>query len=997
MRVALTSKVTFIHGPMENPILADLNSAQRDAVTSAAAILQVLAPPGSGKTKTLTARVAYLIAHHRLKPWNIIVCTFTRKAAHEMGDRVRGLVGDEVAKQLKLGTFHSIASRYLRQYGQHIGLAKDFGIADTADSRAILKRIVKQNRFSMDSGNARNRISAQKSKGINSMEFSRQAGRKVELQEFLQIYREYEAALAASNLLDYDDLLLKCHDLLSKHPECVSNVEALLIDEFQDTNNIQYELMGLFAQQRNTITVVGDPDQSIYGFRMAEVKNLGRMKQQWANTVVINLRENYRSSGAILHAAQNIIEQDPNRPPKKLQATHSLGLRPVLRKLPSANAEARWLVSEIQRLRAVTVEMLQLNDVAILLRSAYLSRSIETALGKTGMPYRMIGGTRFYDRVEIKLALDYLRVIDQPDNSEAVARVINVPSRRVGEATVESLLCEARAKKRSLWSIILDTVQCRYIPTTKLNEPARKGLGMFVNVILGIRNKMMEAENQTVFSPADVLMLLLKKIEFQSYLKKKFPDEHEARWRSIEELLLQASEASTPDRMQKMLEEQNLPAIEDCEQRVPSTDDVLSLFLENVALTASAEQNAGDSGEMRQQITISTIHAAKGLEWPIVFIPACYDGSIPHSRAEDHDEERRLLYVGMTRAQALLYLSCPLKNSQREDAALSTFLIKPGVASFFEEHGPSITFSTVQSLAITLRRIAPTVATLGKQDQGIERDEDNYWPLNGEEPLEELARWDHDHADSSLLAPVPSKHTASFASAQVTMLQQEVFCTGRLPVNVGFTSVKAQYDELMAQAHLQRVDRRTEGRNNSSKPIGRKRQIEGQGNIANFLNGRRQSPQSNATMSDVAIAAARSPKRFKKPLGEVKNFPVTYAPSISPLENFNTPNKSLHKPRTAPLPTGTAMACKEARASHDCYGPFLSSSPPRTENDDNPATDSLLASNGQGQNLASRNSRPASTFHTTSMQQLAPQRRTLGVRRSVHGWNARKGSAQAKR
>lgn len=981
---------------METPILLGLNSAQRDAVTSAATVLQVLAPPGSGKTKTLTARVAYLIAHHRLKPWNIIVCTFTRKAAREMADRVRGLVGDEVAKQLKLGTFHSIASRYLRQYGQHIGLAKDFGIADAADSRAIVKRIVKQNRFSMDPSNARNRISAQKTKGINSTEFSRQAGRKVDLQEFLQIYREYEAILAASNLLDYDDLLLKCRDLLSKHPECVSNVEAVLIDEFQDTNNIQYELMGLFAHQRNTITIVGDPDQSIYGFRMAEIKNLVRMKQQWENTIVINLSENYRSSGAILKAAQNIIEQDPNRPAKKLQATHSLGLRPVLRKLPSANAEARWIVSEIQRLQALTGELLQLNDVAILLRSAYLSRSIETALGKTGLPYRMVGGTRFYDRVEIKLALDYLRVVDQPDNSEAVARIVNVPSRRVGEATVEGLLFEARVKARSLWSIILETVHGRYSPTTKLNEPARKGLAMFVNVIIGVRKKLKEAESRPVFSLADILMFVLKKIEFQSYLKKKFPDEYEARWTSVEELLMQASEASNPDRIQAMLEESNLPVIEGCEQRVPSTDDVLSLFLENVALTASAEHIAEESGEVKQQITISTIHAAKGLEWPIVFIPACYDGSIPHSRAEDRDEERRLLYVGMTRAQALLYLSIPLKNSQREDATLSTFLIQPGVATFFEEHGPSITFPVLQSLATTLRRIAPLADAIREHKKGLERDEDNYWPLNGEEPLEELARWDQDHSNNFVLAPVPSKPVASFAYAQITTLQQGFASTGPAPISAGFTSVRAHYDGLMAQARLQRVDRRTEEcLNNDVKTIGRKRQIEGQGSLSKFLNGRQQSFQSNKT-SNIAIAADRSPKRLKYPLGEVKNLPITYAPNINSLKDVDTPKELLHKPRSEPLSSRLAMARKDAGAtSHDRYGPLLSSSPLRTENDEHPAID--LASDVQNRDLGSTRFRPASTFHTTSMQQLAPQRRTLGVRRSLQGWNARNSSAQMKR
>ena len=453
---------------MDN-ILEGLNAAQSAAVTSSASVLQVLAPPGSGKTKTLTARVAYLIAQQHLKPWNIIVCTFTVKAASEMKDRVKSLVGDDLAKQIKLGTFHSVSLRYLKQYGQHIGLEKDFGIADTADSKAIVKRIVKQNDFTIDPQQARSRISANKAKGIESEQFLRTA-KNVEQQEFSQVYQQYEAALKASNLLDYDDILIRCCLLLQAHPHCVSNVQALLIDEFQDTNSIQYDLMGLFAQHHNAITIVGDPDQSIYGFRSAEIKNLGRMKRQWPDTITINLEENYRSSGAILRAAQHLIEQDQNRPPKRLQATHTPGLRPVLRKLPSAVAEADWLVSEVQRMQALSGNLLRPNDFAVLLRSASLSRVIESALGKAGVPYRMEGGTRFYDRVEVKLLVDYLRVIAQPDNSEAVVRILNTPARRIGDATISGLRQEAQAKGKSLWTLVLDVVQGRCTASTKILE-----------------------------------------------------------------------------------------------------------------------------------------------------------------------------------------------------------------------------------------------------------------------------------------------------------------------------------------------------------------------------------------------------------------------------------------------------------------------------------------------------------------------------------------------
>ncbi|KAF2771021.1 UvrD-helicase-domain-containing protein, partial [Teratosphaeria nubilosa] len=729
---------------MDTGILAGLNRNQRDAVTAPDKVLQVLAPPGSGKTKTLTARVAYLISEQHLKPWNIIVCTFTNKAADEMKDRIRGFIGDEVAKQLKLGTFHSIALRYLRSYGQHIGLEKDFGIADSNDIKAIVNRIIKQKDLTIDGGVARGRISSLKAQGIGSEHHRRTASKQKEHeQEFALVYSEYEATLQASKLLDFDDILLRCCDLLRAQPGCVSNVEALLIDEFQDTNHIQYELMGLFSGQRNHITIVGDPDQSIYGWRSAEIKNLTKMKKQWSDTRTINLEENYRSSGAILYAAQHIIEQDQSRPPKKLQATHSPGLRPVLRKVPSPAAEARWLVSEVKRIRALTGGLLEYSDFAVLLRSAYLSRPIETALGEEGVPYRMIGGTKFYDRAEVKLVLDYLRVLQQPDNSEAVSRIINAPARRIGDKTVESLQAEARTKSVSLWAHVSSIAQGECKSATKLNEPSRKGLEAFANIILSVRKRMVNADGRRLALP-DLVNLLFKKLSFQEYLKKKYSEDHEARWANVEELLAQASEAPAPEALQSMIEEDELPAIDGLDQREQSPgEDALSVFLANIALTSSAEDKAEQSKEKIQQITLSTIHGAKGLEWPVVFIPGCYEGSIPSTRSENTDEERRLLYVAMTRAQAVLYLSCPLKNSRREEAILSNFLAKSGVSIYFEEHGPSLSVQTVSGLAVTLRRDSPALTIIEQAKSALEHDEDNYWPVNGEEPAEESARWDH--------------------------------------------------------------------------------------------------------------------------------------------------------------------------------------------------------------------------------------------------------------
>ncbi|KAH6678584.1 P-loop containing nucleoside triphosphate hydrolase protein [Halenospora varia] len=372
-------------------LLSNLNSAQHAAVSSFADTLAILAGPGSGKTHTLTSRTAWLLAQG-LQPWNIIVATFTVKAAREMKERIGKLLVNGLESKLILGTFHSIARRYLARYGHLIGIKKDFGIADSADSLAIIKRIVKRNNFNIDPKVARGRISARKARGGESAEkvTNKSGAKSVEIQEFEICYQEYEDALKLSNMLDYDDLLLRCVELLRDHPSCVSNVEAVLIDEFQDTNLVQFDLMRLFAAERKRITIVGDPDQSIYGFRAAEIKNYKRMLRQYPETVTIALEENYRSSGAILLAALNVIEQDSDRVAKSLMPTHTVGTRPVLRKLVGAYKEAEWIVMEIQRCVGMTGNMLDLNDFAILLRSAALSRLIETALGKAGIAYRMV-------------------------------------------------------------------------------------------------------------------------------------------------------------------------------------------------------------------------------------------------------------------------------------------------------------------------------------------------------------------------------------------------------------------------------------------------------------------------------------------------------------------------------------------------------------------------------------------------------------------------------
>lgn len=671
-----------------------------------------------------------------------------------MKERLSSLVGNGIEAKLILGTFHSVCRRYLVSYGHLIGIRRGFGIADSSDSLAIIKRIIKRMKLDIEPQVARSRISSSKSKGIGYAALTARTAKNksVNQQDFPLVFEEYEKQLDQSNLLDYDDLLLRCVDLLKQYPSCVSNVEAVLIDEFQDTNVVQFDLMRLFAAYKQRVTTVGDPDQSIYGWRSAEVKNLRRMQQCYKDSLVVHLEENYRSSATILLAAQDVIEQDESRPNKTLSPTHCPGTVPVLRRLPSSEVEASWLVSEIQRSMALTGDLLNYADFAILLRSAALSRQIESAMGRAGIPYRMVGGQRFFDRVEIRLLLDYLRVVSQPSNNDALARVAVVPARGVGQATVKSLLEEAESSKIALWSLIRNAMTGHTTTNTKINKPAEKGLGLLINLILTARQKLVSAVNP--LSPKDLLEHIITKLRFREYLEKAYEIDHESRWANVEELLSQASDysISSDKDLPVMVDNDTLPTIEGTEQAKGNIgEDALSKFLANVALATELQKTDGsDETQSQSQVTISTIHAAKGLEWPVVFIPSAYEGSIPHSRAEDTDEERRLLYVAMTRAQALLYISCPKKNSQREESSLSKFLMPKSLGCYLTNKGPGFDYATIDDMSRILRRPMPSEFKIAEGFGKAKNLSDDLWPLNGdEEEEEEISRGDKNHEDRS--------------------------------------------------------------------------------------------------------------------------------------------------------------------------------------------------------------------------------------------------------
>ena len=709
---------------MADSLLAGLNPAQRAAVTSTSSVLQVLAPPGSGKTKTLTTRVAYLLAHHGYNPQNVICCTFTIKAAREMRERLRGLVGCELEANLVLGTFHSICRRYLVAYGQLIGIRKSFGIADTSDTLSIVKKICKKGGYNIEPKTARNRISSHKAKNKRVQDLPRSA-KNPEHQEFRQVYEEYEAALATSNLLDYDDLLLRCLDLLQQHPTCASNIEAVLIDEFQDTNVVQFELMKLFASSRKRITIVGDPDQSIYGFRSAEIENLRRMKVSYPETLVINLEENYRSASAILKLAQDVIEQDDDRPDKKLKSTHCYGTLPVLRKLPNAHEEALWITAEIKRMMNMTGGLLQHSDVAVLIRSAYLSLLIEKSFTSAGIPYRMVGGMRFFDRAEIRLIVDYLRTISHPDNDPAFLSIINVPSRKIGDATIASFIKLAEEERLPVWQVVQKVFSGKLKPDKKLSNPSEQDLHKLVNIINEARKKMTTTNPANV--PSMLIEFLVQKLCLPTYLQKKYKDDYEDRIENIQEFHTHAKDVAA------VSPNEQLPTVDGLQQQqTDGSQDALDQFLANIVLSTEVENN--EKGDDKPRVTISTIHSAKGLEWPVVFVPAIYDGSIPHSRAEDADEERRLLYVAMTRAQALLTLTFPLMQSREQEQTTLTPFLPQDLHKRLSERGPIFSDEVVGDIATILRRDIPSQEALVQGLQSMSKDEsaeDNLWPTDG--------------------------------------------------------------------------------------------------------------------------------------------------------------------------------------------------------------------------------------------------------------------------
>ena len=609
-----------------NSLLTGLNKEQQQAVQHTEGPLLILAGAGSGKTKVLTVRIAHLLGQG-VNPYEILAITFTNKAAKEMKSRVEGLVGD-VANRIWLSTFHSFCAKFLRfEIDSFLGYNSNFTIYDTSDSQAVIKAALKA--LNLDDkyypvGAMIAAISDAKNQLLFASDFRKQA-RDFYQQKVADVYEYYERELRKNNALDFDDLLLVSVKLLQSNAAVLDKYSHrfryVMIDEYQDTNHAQYLLAKLLASHWKNIAVVGDADQSIYAWRGADIQNILDFEKDYPNCTSIKLEQNYRSTKIILDAANAVIDNNEGRPEKNLWTDKTEGAKIQHFTAQSEHEEAAFIGDTIAKKH--DIHDVPYGDMAILYRTNAQSRVLEEALIKRALPYTMVGGTKFYDRKEIKDVLAYLRVLYNPFDDLSLLRIINVPKRSIGATTVAKLQEYARANGTSLFMTL---TQLHLIDSIK--GKTKEKLEEFGILIFTLVSEM---ENRTVL---DILESILDRTGYLAQLEESTDPQDQARAENIGELLSVAK---------------------DFQDTNPS--GTVEDFLEQVALV-----NDVDSFEQEEsKVTLMTLHAAKGLEFPIVFLCGLEEGLFPHSRTlmnpEEIEEERRLAYVGITRAEKELYIS----------------------------------------------------------------------------------------------------------------------------------------------------------------------------------------------------------------------------------------------------------------------------------------------------------------------------------------------------
>jgi DNA helicase II / ATP-dependent DNA helicase PcrA len=603
-------------------LLEGLNPAQYEAVTHGEGPLLVVAGAGSGKTRVLTHRIAHLIQAHGVSPFEILAITFTNKAAGEMKERIGRLVGP-VADKMWISTFHSACVRILRRDAQRLGYPSAFTIYDQADAVRLTGYVIRDlnidpKRFPPRSVHAT--ISAAKNEGLDAFDYTEQAS-VIHERKIADVFTEYQARLRRAGAMDFDDLLGVTVELLRKEPEVLEHYQRrfgnVLVDEYQDTNPVQNDLVMLLGEEHRNVCVVGDLDQSIYAFRGADMRNLLEFETTFPDATVVVLEQNYRSTQTILDAANAVIAHNLSRKPKDLWTEAGAGDKIVRFQGEDEGDEAQWVTHQISALH--DAGDLRWSDLAVFYRTNAQSRVIEEQFLRAGIPYRVVGGTRFYDRKEIKDALAYLKAIVNPTDEVSVKRVLNVPKRGVGDQTVGRLDAYARAHGMTF----IDAL--RRWDDAGVSARSARGIEAFLTLID-------ELATETAGGPASLIEQIVQRTGYAAELEAERSIEAEGRLENLAELVGVAREF----------------------------DDV-DTFMEQVSLVADTDSLPDEDDPTDTGVVLMTLHAAKGLEFPVVFLIGMEEGVFPHMRSltepAELEEERRLCYVGITRARQRLFLS----------------------------------------------------------------------------------------------------------------------------------------------------------------------------------------------------------------------------------------------------------------------------------------------------------------------------------------------------
>ncbi len=604
-------------------ISSALNPAQRQAVETIEGPLLILAGPGSGKTRVITHRIAYLIKVCGVNPSHIMSVTFTNKAAREMKERLEQLLGQAV-EALTLGTFHAICARILRREGKTIGLDSSFVIYDEEDQLNVIKQTLQE--LNLDPKQYAPRalhsaISAAKSSLISPKDYVQRVNSYFE-EIVHRVYQRYQQLLSQGQAVDFDDLLMKTVQLFQDHPEILSKYQSryvhVLVDEFQDTNIVQYLLMKQLAGKYHNICVVGDPDQSIYSWRSADLRNILSFEKDYPEAKIVLLEQNYRSTKTILEAASDIISANIRRKPKNLWTENETGSKVSIIESYNEEEESQFVVNKIESL--ISQEQISLRDYAVMYRVNAQSRALEESFIRYGVPYKLVGGTRFYQRREVKDVIAYLRLIHNPQDNVSLSRIINVPGRGIGQRTLSQLQAWARAYSIPLYDALKQVVEGKV-----LSSRVAQTLTGFTALISKLTAQSHE------LSLVELLDEIVEHTGYREYLLGK--EGGEERWENIMEL---KSVARDYDGL--------------------NTEEALANFLEKVSLVADVDE----LDEKADAVTLITLHQAKGLEFPVVFIVGLEEGILPHRKSfgdpEEMEEERRLCYVGVTRAKERVYL-----------------------------------------------------------------------------------------------------------------------------------------------------------------------------------------------------------------------------------------------------------------------------------------------------------------------------------------------------